>query len=102
MRTPDPIDACAGVQVTSGNPSPCRSGETQIAPRQDPVKEGTAGVKVLSGGADLRVFLMHASRRQENLVEVGRERAMADLAYALLLIVSFLVLGLTVRGLEKL
>ncbi len=32
----------------------------------------------------------------------GRERVMADLAYALLLIVSFLVLGLTVRGLEKL
>jgi len=27
---------------------------------------------------------------------------MADLAYALLLIVSFLLLGLTVRGLEKL
>ena len=35
-------------------------------------------------------------------IDVGRERAMADLAYALLLIVSFLVLGLTVRGLEKL
>jgi hypothetical protein len=32
----------------------------------------------------------------------GRERVMADLAYALLLIGSFLVLGLTVRGLEKL
>ena len=32
----------------------------------------------------------------------GRERAMADLAYALLLIGVFLVLVLTVRGLEKL
>jgi len=32
----------------------------------------------------------------------GRERVMADLAYALLLIGSFLALGLTVRGLEKL
>ncbi|WP_394619631.1 hypothetical protein JNUCC0626_11170 [Lentzea sp. JNUCC 0626] len=102
MTTADPIDARSVVQVTSRNPLRARSGETQVAPRQEPVKEGTAGVKVLSGGADLRVFLMHASRRQENLVEVGRERAMADLAYALLLIVSFLVLGLTVRGLEKL
>lgn len=33
---------------------------------------------------------------------LGRERVMADLAYALLLIGSFLVLGLTVRGLEQL
>ncbi|MFD9701739.1 hypothetical protein [Lentzea sp. NPDC059081] len=46
--------------------------------------------------------MMHAVARQGHVVVVGRERAMADLAYALLLIVSFLVLGLTVRGLEKL
>ncbi|HVK20266.1 MAG TPA: hypothetical protein VM677_02785 [Actinokineospora sp.] len=32
----------------------------------------------------------------------GKGRAMADLAYALLLIGIFLVLALTVRGLEKL
>ncbi|WP_177215797.1 hypothetical protein [Actinokineospora terrae] len=35
-------------------------------------------------------------------LEVGRERAVADLAYALLLIGVFLLLALTVRGLEKL
>jgi hypothetical protein len=32
----------------------------------------------------------------------GRERAMADLAYALLLVGVFVVLALTVRGLERL
>ena len=45
---------------------------------------------------------MHASvRHQEDLVVEGGG-VMADLAYALLLIGSFVVLGLTVRGLEKL
>jgi hypothetical protein len=37
----------------------------------------------------------------KNLVVEG-SGVMADLAYALLLIGSFVVLGLTVRGLEKL
>ncbi|WP_157512900.1 hypothetical protein [Lentzea albidocapillata] len=49
----------------------------------------------------MRVFAMHASRVKTTSLS-GRERVMADLAYALLLIGSFLVLGLTVRGLEKL
>ncbi|WP_278185906.1 hypothetical protein [Lentzea alba] len=44
--------------------------------------------------------MMHAIARQDHLS--GRERVMADLAYASLLIGAFLVLALTVRGLEKL
>ncbi|USX53907.1 hypothetical protein [Lentzea sp. HUAS12] len=45
---------------------------------------------------------MHASCRQDRSTVAEGSGVMADLAYALLLIVSFLVLGLTVRGLEKL
>ena len=76
-------------------------GETQIATRKDRIKEPIAGVKVLSGRADLRVLSCTLSCVRTDQC-CRRERAMADLAYALLLIVSFLVLGLTVRGLEKL
>lgn len=77
-------------------------GETQIATRKERIKEPTAGVKVLSGSADQQVSSCTLSRVRVTSFVIGRERAMADLAYALLLVVSFLVLGLTVRGLEKL
>ena len=65
------------------------------------VKEPVKGVKEPSDGPDHRVRVMHASLRQDHWMS-GRERVMADLAYALLLVGIFLVLGLTVRGLEKL
>jgi hypothetical protein len=45
---------------------------------------------------------MHASARHREEPVVEGSGVMADLAYALLLIGSFVVLGLTVRGLEKL
>ena len=45
--------------------------------------------------------MTHASERQAKPVVEG-SGVMADLAYALLLIGSFVVLSLTVRGLEKL
>ncbi|MCX2947216.1 hypothetical protein [Lentzea sp. NEAU-D7] len=45
---------------------------------------------------------MHASGRHQERLFVEGSGVMADLAYALLLIGSFVVLGLTVRGLEKL
>lgn len=44
---------------------------------------------------------MHASERPQDRVVEG-SGVMADMAYALLLIGSFVVLGLTVRGLERL
>ncbi|GAB2859881.1 hypothetical protein GCM10027200_70330 [Lentzea nigeriaca] len=76
-------------------------GETQLARHQERVKEAVQGVKRPSDTPDVRVFAMHACARQATSLS-GRERVMADLAYALLLIGSFVVLGLTVRGLEKL
>ncbi|SDP36218.1 hypothetical protein SAMN05421507_107212 [Lentzea jiangxiensis] len=45
---------------------------------------------------------MHAAGRPQERQVVEGSGVMADLAYALLLIGSFVVLGLTVRGLEKL
>ncbi|GHH32631.1 hypothetical protein GCM10017774_13830 [Lentzea cavernae] len=57
---------------------------------------------MLSGHADQRLSWCTLPGVRVTSSVVGRERVMADLAYALLLIVSFLVLGLTVRGLEKL
>ncbi|WP_191296760.1 hypothetical protein [Lentzea cavernae] len=56
----------------------------------------------MSGHADQRLSWCTLPGVRVTSSVVGRERVMADLAYALLLIVSFLVLGLTVRGLEKL
>ncbi|SDK82969.1 hypothetical protein SAMN04488074_107243 [Lentzea albidocapillata subsp. violacea] len=78
-----------------------RWGETQFSRHQGCVKEPAKGVKLPSDTPDVRVFAMHASPVKTTSLS-GRERVMADLAYALLLIGSFLVLGLTVRGLEKL
>ncbi|GGU54173.1 hypothetical protein [Lentzea flava] len=45
---------------------------------------------------------MHASGRHKKNLVVEGSGVMADMAYALLLIGSFVVLALTVRGLEKL
>ena len=64
-------------------------------------------VKVSSGSLNLRVLRVHARLTCGAVIGTASiaERGaplMADLAYAVLLIAGFLVLALTLRGLEKL
>jgi hypothetical protein len=73
-------------------------------PRSDCVKARTDGVKVVS-------CPVHGHPHGYTLAAFGRHRGgptwrghglMADLAFAVLLIAGFLVLAMTLRGLEKL
>ena len=73
--------------------------------RQRRVKNPIEGVKDASGMPGMPPFVLHAVARQAaggGSIRGREGSAMADLAYAFLLIGVFGVLVLTVRGLEKL
>lgn len=96
----------SSLSVTGTSPGSSDAGGARLDGRQDAVNTGRSGVKRALFRKPFGLPTMQTSVARDTIRGVrdcrGEGARMADLAYAVLIIVIFAVLALTLRGLERL